>query len=225
MEGGDNLNMQNVIGDLKKNIQEKKAELYQIDSNITDYERQLEILDVSIKEKTEVNRDMSTKLAGATSTLESVIKKRDDEMMLHSNLLRKLQTCEDIKKELRSKTHRETLDRLNGHTSIFNQMTEKSKLTKYLEKTGASNGTKDDLNEDIRNKLEQLKEIQASTPLEKYEEVMSDLKSKEHLVEASKELENSISMAQKNELDLDEKIERVKEKIRQMEKSMELETN
>ena len=91
MEGGDNLNMQNVIGDLKKNIQEKKAELYQIDSNITDYERQLEILDVSIKEKTEVNRDMSTKLAGAMSTLESVIKKRDDEMMLHSNLLRKLQ--------------------------------------------------------------------------------------------------------------------------------------
>ena len=90
-------------------------------------------------------------------------------------------------------------------------MTEKSKLTKYLEKTGASNGTKDDLNEDIQNKLEQLKEIQASTPLEKYEEVMSDLKSKEHLVEASKELENSISMAQKNELDLDEKIERVKE--------------
>ena len=54
---------------------------------------------------------------------------------------------------------------------------------------------------------------------------MSDLKSKEHLVEASKELENSISMAQKNELDLDEKIERVKEKIRQMEKSMELESN
>merc|ERR1719462_768383 len=177
-----------------------------------------------MNEKTEVNRDMSTKLAGATSTLESVIKKRDEEMMLHSNLLRKLQTGEDIKKELRSKTHRETLDRLNGHTSIFNQMTEKSKLTKYLEKTGASNGTKDDLNEDIRNKHEQLKEIQASTPLEKYEKVMSDLKSKEHLVEASKEIEVSISKAQKIELDLDEKIERMKEKIRQVEKSMEVES-
>ena len=46
---------------------------------------------------------------------------------------------------------------------------------------------------DINNKVKQLKEIQASTPLEKYEEIMSDLKSKEHLVEASKEIEVSIS--------------------------------
>jgi len=85
---GDNLNMQNVIGDLKKNIQEKKYELYRFDANIADHERKLQILDVSIKEKTETKRDLSTKLAGATSTLESVNKRRDDKMMLHSNLLR-----------------------------------------------------------------------------------------------------------------------------------------
>merc|ERR1712168_786260 len=103
----------------------------------------------------------------------------------------------------------ETLNRLKGHTSIFNQMTEKSKVSKYLEKTGASNGTKDDLNEDIRNKLEQLREIQASAPLEKYEKIMSELKSKEHLVEANKETEVLISKAQESELDLDEKIERI----------------
>merc|ERR1712223_24334 len=217
--------MQNVVGDLKRSIQEKKSELYQCDSNIADHERQLQILDVSLNEKTEANRDLSTKLAGAISTLESVNKKRDDEMMLHSNLLRKLQTTEDTKKELRSKTQEETLNYFNGHTTIFSQMTEKSKLSKYLAKTGTSSGTKDDLKEDINNKVKQLKEIQASTPLEKYDEIMSDLKSMEHLVEASKELENSISMAQKNGLDLDEKIERVKEKIRQMEKSMELESN
>ena len=89
--GGDNLNMQNVVGDLRRSIQEKKSELYQCDSNIADHERQLQILDVSLNEKTEANRDLSTKLAGAISTLESVNKKRDDEMMLHSNLLRKLQ--------------------------------------------------------------------------------------------------------------------------------------
>ena len=89
--GGDNLNMQNVVGDLRRSIQEKKSELYQCDSNIADHERQVQILDVSLNEKTEANRDLSTKLAGAISTLESVNKKRDDEMMLHSNLLRKLQ--------------------------------------------------------------------------------------------------------------------------------------
>merc|ERR1712080_176441 len=150
--------MQNVIGDLRKNIREKKSELYQSDAKIADYERQL-------------------------------------------------QTCEDIKKELRSKTHKETLNRLYGLTSIFNQMTEKSKISMYLAKAGPSSGTKDDLNEDIRNKVEQLKEIQASAPLERYEEIMSELKSKEHLVEASKETEVSISMAQKRELDLEEKIE------------------
>ena len=89
--GGDNLNMQNVVGDLRRSIQEKKSELYQCDSNIADHERQLQILDVSLNEKTEANGNLSTKLAGAISTLESVNKKRDDEMMLHSNLLRKLQ--------------------------------------------------------------------------------------------------------------------------------------
>jgi len=216
--------MQNVVGDLRRSIQEKKSELYQCDSNIADHERQLQILDASLNEKTEANRDLSTKLAGAISTLESVNKKRDDEMMLHSNLLRKLQTTEDTKKELRSKTQEETLNYFNGHTTIFSQMTEKSKLSKYLAKTGTSSGTKDDLKEDINNKVKQLKEIQASTPLEKYEEIMSDLKSKEHLVEASKEIEVSISKAQKIELDLDEKIERMKEKIRQVEKSMEVES-
>merc|ERR1712223_82618 len=121
---GDNLNMQTVIEDLRKSIREKKSELYHCDANITDYERQKQILDVSMNEKTEVNRDLSTKLAGAMFTLESVNKKRDDERMLHSDLLRKLQTCEDIKKELRANIHRETLNRLNGHAAIFNQMTE-----------------------------------------------------------------------------------------------------
>jgi len=101
-------------------------------------------------------------------------------------------------------------------------MTEKSKISMYLAKAGPSTGTKDDLNEDIRNKVEQLKEIQASVPLERYEKIMSELKSMEHLVEASKETEVSISMAQKTGLDLDEKIERAREKIRQMEKSMEV---
>merc|ERR1712223_627189 len=166
--------MQNVVGDLRRSIQEKKSKLYQCDSNIADHERQLQILDVSLNEKTEAKRDLSTKLAGAISTLESVNKKRDDEMMLHSNLLRKLQTTEDTKKELRSKTQEETLNYFNGHTTIFSQMTEKSKLSKYLAKTGTSSGTK----EDINNKVKQLKEIKSSTPLEKYEEIMSDLKSK-----------------------------------------------
>merc|ERR1712179_159669 len=171
--------MQTVIEDLRKSIREKKSELLQCDANITDYERQKQILDVSMNEKTEVNRDLSTKLAGAMSTLESVNKKRDDEMKLHSDLLRKLQTCEDIKKELRSNIHRETLNRLNGHAAIFNQMTEKSKISMHLAKVGASSGTKDDLNEDIRNKMKQLKEIQVSTPHERFEGIMSDLKSKE----------------------------------------------
>merc|ERR1712200_20705 len=130
----------------------------------------------------------------------------------------------DTKKELRSKTQEETLNYFNEHTTIFSQMTEKSKLSKYLAKTGTSSGTKDDLKEDINNKVKQLKEIQASTPSEKYEEIMSDLKSKGHLVEASKEIEVSISKAQKIELDLDEKIERMKEKIRQVKKSMEVES-
>jgi len=209
--------MQTVIEDLRKSIREKKSELYHCDANITDYERQKQILDVSMNEKTEVNRDLSTKLAGAMSTLESVNKKRDDEMMLHSDLLRKLQTCEDIKKELRANIHRETLNRLNGHAAIFNQMTEKTKISMHLAKVGASSGTKDDLNEDIRNKMQQLKEIEVSTPHERFEEIMSELKSKEHLVEASKETEASISMAQKRELNLDEKTERIKQKICQME--------
>ena len=42
--------------------------------------------------------------------------------------------------------------------------------------------------------MQQLKEIQVSTPHERFEEIMADLKSKEHLVEASKETEASISM-------------------------------
>ena len=61
--------------------------------------------------------------------------------------MRKLQTCEDIKKELRANIHRETLNRLNGHAAIFNQMTEKTKISMHLAKVGASSGTKDDLNE------------------------------------------------------------------------------
>ena len=43
-----------------------------------------------------------------------------------------------------------------------------------------------DINEDMRNKREQLRKIQESTPLEKYEKIRSQLKSDEHLIEASK---------------------------------------
>jgi hypothetical protein len=46
----------------------------------------------------------------------------------------------------------------------------------------------------MRNKMEQLKKIQESAPLEKYEKIRSELKSDEHLVEASKETEIAISM-------------------------------
>ena len=46
----------------------------------------------------------------------------------------------------------------------------------------------------MRNKMEQLKKIQESAPLEKYEKIRSELKSDEHLVEASKEIEIAISM-------------------------------
>ena len=60
-----------------------------------------------------------------------------------------LQTTEDTKKELRSKTYEETLNCFNGHTTIFSQMTEKSKLSKYLAKTGTSSGTKADPKEGI----------------------------------------------------------------------------
>ena len=46
----------------------------------------------------------------------------------------------------------------------------------------------------MRNKMEQLKKIQESAPLEKYEKIRSELKSDEHLVEASKEIEIAISV-------------------------------
>ena len=134
MSDGENLNIQNVIGDLKKSIQDKRSEQSQLEANISDHEKQLEVLDVSLKEKTETSMNLSTKLAGALSTLETVEKKRNDEMNYHSNLLRKLQTCKDMKKELRSKTHQETLNRLNGHIEIFNQMSEKAKISIHLGK-------------------------------------------------------------------------------------------
>ena len=147
MNGGENLNMQNVIGDLKKSIQEKRSEFCQSEANISDHERQLQILDVSLKDKTEANMNMSTKLAGVMSTLETVEKKRNDEMNFHSNLLRKLETCKDVEKELRLKTHKETLNHLNGHIGIFNQMTEKSKISIHLGKGGVFSGTKEDIDE------------------------------------------------------------------------------
>ena len=134
MSDGENLNIQNVIGDLKKSIQDKRSEQSQLEANISDHEKQLEVLDVSLKEKTETSMNLSTKLAGALSTLETVEKKRNDEMSYHSNLLRKLQTCKDMKKELRSKTHQETLNRLNGHIEIFNQMSEEAKISIHLGK-------------------------------------------------------------------------------------------
>ena len=46
----------------------------------------------------------------------------------------------------------------------------------------------------MHNKMEQLKKIQESAPLEKYEKIRSELKSDEHLVEASKDTEIAISM-------------------------------
>jgi len=219
MNVSDNLSIQNVIGDLKKSLQDKRSELSQCVASISDFERQLQILDISLKEKIETNMISTTRLAGLFSSLETVEKKRDNEMRFHSNLLRKLQICEDIEKELRSKMHKETLNRLNNHVGVFNQMTEKSKISMHLGKGGEFTGTKEDIDEDMRNKMEQLKKIQESAPLEKYEKIRSELKSDEHLVEASKEIEIAISMAQKEELNLEEKVERAKEKIRQLERS------
>lgn len=219
MNVSDNLNIQNVIVDLKKSLQDKRSELSQCVSSISDFERQLQILDISLKDKIETNMISTTRLAGLFSSLETVEKKRDNEMRFHSNLLRKLQICADIEKELRFKMHKETLNRLNNHIGIFNQMTEKSKISMHLGKGGEFTGTKEDIAEDMRNKMEQLKKIQESAPLERYEKIRSELKSDEHLVEASKETEIAISMAQKEELNLEEKVERAKEKIRQLERS------
>ena len=53
---GDNLNMQNVLGDLKKSIRDKQSELRQSEARIADQERQLQNLDVSLKERTDENR-------------------------------------------------------------------------------------------------------------------------------------------------------------------------
>jgi len=218
---GDNLNMQKVIGDLKKSIRDKQSELRQSEARIADQERQLQNLDVSLKERTDENRNLSMKLASEISTLESVEKKRDVEMTFHSDVLRKLQTSEDMKKELRTQMHKETLNRLQGHVAVFNQMTDKVKISMHISKGGALTGTNEDINEDISNKMVQLKKIQESFPFEKYEKMMSEIKSNGQLIEANKETETSISMAQKKGLDLDEKMERAKEKIRQLEESSE----
>ena len=151
MNVSDNLNIQNVIGDLKKSLQDKRSELSQFEASISDFERQLQILDISLKEKIETNMILTTRLAGFFSSLETVEKKRDNEMRFHSNLLRKLQICEDIEKELRSKMHKETLNRLNNHIGIFNQMTEKSKISMHLGKGGEFTGTKEDIDEGLYN--------------------------------------------------------------------------
>ena len=151
MNVSDNLNIQNVIGDLKKSLQDKRSELSQCVASISDFERQLQILDNSLKEKIETNMISTTRLAGLFSSLETVEKKRDNEMRFHSNLLRKLQICKDIEKELRSKMHKETLNRLNNHVGVFNQMTEKSKISIYLGKGGEFTGTKEDIDEGLDN--------------------------------------------------------------------------
>ena len=151
MNVSDNLNIQNVIGDLKKSLQDKRSELSQFEASISDFERQLQILDISLKEKIETNMILTTRLAGFFSSLETVEKKRDNEMRFHSNLLRKLQICEDIEKELRSKMHKETLNRLNNHVGIFNQMTERSKISVHLGKGGEFTGTKEDIDEGLYN--------------------------------------------------------------------------
>ena len=151
MNVSDNLNIQNVIGDLKKSLQDKRSELSQCVASISDFERQLQILDNSLKEKIETNMILTTRLAGLFSSLETVEKKRDNEMRFHSNLLRKLQICKDIEKELRSKMHKETLNRLNNHVGVFNQMTEKSKISIYLGKGGEFTGTKEDIDEGLYN--------------------------------------------------------------------------
>ena len=151
MNVSDNLNIQNVIGDLKKSLQDKRSELNQCEASISDFERQLQILDISLKEKIETNMISTTRLAGLFSSLETVEKKRDNEMRFHSNLLRKLQICEDIEKELRSKMHKETLNRLNNHVGVFNQMTEKSKISMHLGKGGEFTGTKEDIDEGLDN--------------------------------------------------------------------------
>ena len=151
MNVSDNLSIQNVIGDLKKSLQDKRSELSQCVASISDFERQLQILDISLKEKIETNMILTTRLAGLFSSLETVEKKRDNEMRFHSNLLRKLQICEDIEKELRSKMHKETLNRLNNHVGVFNQMTEKSKISMHLGKGGEFTGTKEDIDEGLDN--------------------------------------------------------------------------
>jgi predicted RNase H-like nuclease (RuvC/YqgF family) len=151
MNVSENLNIQNVIGDLKKSLQDKRSELSQCEAIISDFERQLQILDISLKEKIETNMILTTRLAGLFSSLETVEKKRDNDMRFHSNFLRKLQICDDIEKELRSKMHRETLNRLNNHIGIFNQMTEKSKISMHLGKGGEFIGTKEDIDEGLDN--------------------------------------------------------------------------
>ena len=153
MNVSDNLNIQNVIVDLKKSLQDKRSELSQCVASISDFERQLQILDISLKEKIETNMISTTRLAGLFSSLETVEKKRDNEMRFHSNLLRKLQICEDIEKELRFKMHKETLNRLNNHIGIFNQMTEKSKISMHLGKGGEFTGTKEDIAEGLDNSV------------------------------------------------------------------------
>ena len=87
------------------------------------------------------------KLASEISTLESVEKKRDVEMTFHSDVLRKLQTSEDMTKELRTQMHKETLNRLQGHVAVFNQMTDKVKISMHISKGGALTGTNEDINE------------------------------------------------------------------------------
>ena len=49
----------------------------------------------------------------------------------------------------------------------------------------------------------QLKKIQETFPFEKYEQMMSEIKSNGQLIEANKETESSISMVSKFQLPLD----------------------
>lgn len=231
MMNGDNdgpkLNLRCAVTQLQKNISEKTTELAQLENAIIEAEQRNANVDKRLDNLAENHLMLSMREAEAKAAVEALENERDDVMELHTQALYDLQYHEEMIEKLKDEIHEATLEGLKESSDVFQTFIEHASVSNQLSDGQSVESTKKDLEEKIAAQTQNLASVENANEELKNELVTLEDRSKSMDMEEKnlnqQALEDQMAKIQKEELEVNEKIQRLEEEIRQQSASNETE--
>lgn len=223
MDSSGDLNYRSAISDLQKKIQSKRSDLKRLEDEIDENEKMAKIF-LEKKNKLEnENQELSFTLAGNKATIASLEKQRDEEMNVHSKTIRQLQNCKDKEDKIKLKKQQEMLKRFRNKGDFYKKAAHEIGTHLALKK-GENVQVQSNKDPEVRAKKEnELATLKSKIEGDKKKVAELEAKIKENKAKISKQrnaktMESVLKERQKQGMDLEEQIQRLRAQIRGLER-------